>query len=129
MNVIERLQESMLGMPQVEIETSHTFCNGVYAREIKIPKGVVLVGAKHKTEFFMVISAGCCLVKDGDNEDTYDAPCTLISPVGAKRVILALEDTVLTTFHPTKETEVEKIERDIIEPEGLKITNNRGLIQ
>jgi len=122
--VIEQLQAAMLEMPQAEIETTHTFCNGVYAREIKIPKGVVLVGAKHKTSFFMIISQGQCKIVDGNTESILTAPCKIVSKVGAKRAIFALEDTVLTTFHPTNETDVMKIEKAIIEPEGLRIANN-----
>lgn len=114
----------MLKMPQAEIKTTHTFCNGVYAREITIPKDVCLIGAKHKTEFFMVISKGRCVIEDGDSELIVSAPCTMVSKVGAKRAIFAIEDTVLTTFHPTDKTDIEEIERDIIESEDLKIANN-----
>jgi len=35
--MIAELQAELLKMPQAEIETTHTFCNGVYAREITIP--------------------------------------------------------------------------------------------
>lgn len=114
----------MLDMPQVEIKTEHKFCNGVYAREITIPKNVCLVGAKHKTEFFMVISKGRCVIKDGELESILHAPHTAISNVGAKRVIYAIEDTVLTTFHPTEKTDIKEIEKEIIENEGLRIANN-----
>ena len=122
--MIEELQAAMLEMPQAECKTTHTFCNGVYAREIFIPKNVCLVGAKHKSEFFMVISKGRCVIKDNDLEQILHAPHTAISKVGAKRVIFAIEDTVLTTFHPTNKTDVEEIEKDIIDDEGLKIANN-----
>jgi hypothetical protein len=122
----EALQEAMLDMPQVDIRTTHSFCDGIYAREISIPEGVVLVGAKHKTEFFIVISKGECAIYDDEVENYYSAPCTLVSPVGAKRVIYAIKDTILTTFHPTNEVDVSKIEAEIIEPEGLKIANNAG---
>ena len=124
---VEKLQKEMLKMPQVEIETSHSFCGGVYAREIKIPKGVCLVGAKHKTRFFMVLSKGRCLIVDVDIKKEISAPFTGVSEVGAKRSIFAVEDAVLTTFHPTKKTDVKSIENEIIENEGLAIQNNSGL--
>jgi len=72
----------------------------------------------------MVVSKGKCLIVDGDKSLEVIAPCTLISEVGAKRAIYAETETVLTTFHPTNETDIKKIEADIIEPEGLKIMNN-----
>lgn len=125
---VNNLQKTMLEMHQVEIETKHSFCDGVYAREISIPKGVALVGAKHKTAFFMVISKGECVITDSSKKKTYQAPYTAVSKVGAKRAILALKDTVLTTFHKTNETDIYKIENDIIESEGLKIANNGGRV-
>ena len=76
----------------------------------------------------MVISQGVCIVIDNDIESKYKAPCTIVSQVGAKRAILAIEDTVLTTFHPTNETDINKIEANIVEDEGLKIANNEGLL-
>lgn len=121
---VERLQDALLKLPQAEIKTVHTFCHGVYAREITIPKDGCIVGAKHKTSFFMVISKGRCIIESNGERNEYKAPCTLISPIGAKRAIMAIEETVLTTFHPTKKTNIKKIELDIIENEGLRIVNN-----
>ena len=118
--MIKQLQKEVLKCPQSDIETTHTFCNGVYAREIKIPKGVVLVGAKHKTAFFMVISSGICSI----NGVEYKAPQTLISEIGEKRAIYAMEETIIVGFHPTNKTNIKEIELDIIEDEGLKIANN-----
>jgi hypothetical protein len=120
---VARLQEAMLEMPQAEVKTTHSFCNGVYAREITIPKGGALVGAKHKTAFFMVISKGKCAIID-KTEEIFKAPCTIVSQAGAKRAIYALEETVLTTFHVTDETDIMKIEHEIIQDEGLKIANS-----
>ncbi|MGB1304010.1 hypothetical protein [Pseudoalteromonas marina] len=125
MKAVEELQKALFNMPQVDIKTSHTFCDGVYAREITIPKDVAIVGAKHLTSFFMVISKGKCVITSNNEKNEYKAPCTLISPIGAKRAIMAIEETVLTTFHATKETSVGKIESEIIENEGFKIANSR----
>lgn len=111
-------------MPQVEIETTHTFINGVYARQITIPAGVCIVGAKHKTEHPYLISKGKCWVVNKGERELIDAPHSGVTTPGSKRAITAIEDTVFTTFHPTNETDINKIEADIIEPEGLKITNN-----
>lgn len=118
------LQEAVRKAEQVEIKTRHLFCNGCYAREITIPAGVVIVGAKHKTEHFHVISAGRCIINMGDEHKEYAAPYTGITAVGTKRAIYAIEETVFTTFHPTTETNIETIESQIIESEGLKIANN-----
>ena len=126
MNTVSELEAVMKDLAPVEIETVHSFCNGMYSRQITMPRNAVLVGAKHKTEFFMVVSKGECVIKDDEESLTLKAPCQIISRVGAKRAIFAVEETVITTFHATDETDIEKIEKIIIEPEGNKITNNGG---
>lgn len=127
-NPVKQLQSALLDMPQAETPTRHLFCDGIYARELTIPKGVCLVGAKHKTTFFMVLSKGSCLIVDGDNQMEMSAPDIVVSEKGAKRCIYALEETILTTFHKTDKTNPEDIGRDIVEDEGLKIQNNGGLL-
>ncbi len=122
--MVNNLQEALLKMPQVDLPTTHKFCDGIYARQIEIPAGVCLVGAKHKTNFFLTISAGKCAITDGETHQIFEAPVTIVSKKGAKRSIYALSDTVMTTFHATPETDIKKIESAIIEPEGLKIANN-----
>ncbi len=122
-NILE-LQKEMRSMPQVEINTIHRFTDGVYSREITIPAGVSLVGAKHLTEHFYVISKGECVFSDNTSQEALSAPYHGTTSPGTKRAIYALTDTIITTFHATNETDINKIESDIIEPEGLKIQNN-----
>jgi hypothetical protein len=57
--------------------------------------------------------------------EIYEAPCSFVSSPGDKRCVLALEDTVLTTYHPTDKTDLDEIEKEVIsdsildEPEEL----------
>ncbi len=118
------LQDKMLEMEQAEITTKHRFTDGVYSREITIPRDVCLIGAKHLTRHFFIISKGKCIINDGKSTEILESPYHGITEIGTKRAILAMEDTVFTTFHVTNETDIDKIEKDIIEPEGLKIQNN-----
>ncbi len=46
------------------------------------------------------------------------APCTMVSPAGTKRVLLTHEDTVWTTIHATDETDIQKLEDEIITVES-----------
>jgi hypothetical protein len=52
-NNIFKLQELMLTQEQAETETFHHFSDGIYARELRIPVGVCIVVAFHKTRHFM----------------------------------------------------------------------------
>jgi hypothetical protein len=44
------------------------------------------------------------------------APHSFVSQPGVKRAVLALEDTIWTTYHPTEETDLDKIEEYVIAP-------------
>lgn len=108
------LEAAMMDLPQLEIKTTHHFCNGVYAREIFIPKGTVLTGKIHKTEHLNIVSQGKIAVYTEEGMSEIEAPCTIVSKPGTKRVGFALEDTVWTTIHPTNETDLQKLEAELI---------------
>lgn len=89
---------------------THHFSQGVYAREILIPKGTVLVGKIHKYQQLNIMSKGDLSVLTEDGIKRVQAPFTIVSPPGTKRIAYAHEDTIWTTIHGTEETDVEKIE-------------------
>ena len=126
MNSIIKLQNKMLNGPQVHIPTVHRFTDGIYSREMTVPANVCLVGAKHKTRHFFIISKGKCVINDGETIQTLEAPYHGVTEIGTKRAITAITELVFTAFHVTDETDIDKIECDIIEGEGLKIQNNSG---
>ncbi|KAF3997551.1 hypothetical protein [Glaciimonas immobilis] len=113
-NKIVRLEESIRGLPQVELPVTHHFSKGLYARELFIPKGSVLVGKIHKEQNLNIISSGDISVLTDDGVMRLTAPSTIVSPPGTKRVGYAHEDTVWITIHATEETDLEKIERQVI---------------
>jgi hypothetical protein len=51
---------------------------------------------------------------EGDRELT--GPLTMVSPPGTKRAVYAVTDAVWTTIHLTNETDLEKIEGEVIAP-------------
>jgi quercetin dioxygenase-like cupin family protein len=109
------LEEILLAAPQAVIPVTHRFANpgtrlGVYAREIFIPKGTVLTGKIHKTEQINFMLKGDMSVLTEEGIKRVQAPFTIVSPPGTKRVAYAHEDTVWTTVHATDETDIEKIE-------------------
>lgn len=112
---IERLEGMMKQVEaQVEIEPVHHFAKGLYAREIFIPKGTLLTGKIHKEEHLNIISKGEISVLTEQGPQRVKAPCTIVSKPGTKRVGYAHEDTVWITIHATQETEVEKIDEELV---------------
>ena len=102
------------GGGQIELPITHHFSKDVYAREMIIPKGVLLVGKIHKYQNMNIISSGEISVLSVDGVKRVKAPYTFVSAAGAKRVGYAHEDTVWTTIHGTGETDVDKIEEQFI---------------
>jgi len=92
----------------------HTFADGVYVREIFIPKGTLVVGKIHKHSHPNFILSGDVSVATEEGPKRLKGPLSMISPAGTKRVVYAHEDTVWITIHVTNETDLDKIEEEII---------------
>ena len=94
----------------------HHFAPGAYGREILLPKGSLVVGKIHKHAHLNIVSQGMAFVMTEDGLEAIQAPRTWVSTPGTKRVVYAQEDTVWTTVHLTNETDLAKIEEEIIAP-------------
>lgn len=93
----------------------HSFADGVYVREIFIPKGSVLTGKIHRHSHPNFLMKGEVVVfTEGKGREHYSAPMAMISEPGIKRAIFALEDTIWITVHVTGETDLKKIEDYVI---------------
>lgn len=100
--------------PQLEIKTTHHFSQGVYAREIEMPKGAILIGKIHKHQNLVILSKGEISMMSIEGAKRIKAPFTMVSCPGIKRIAYVHEDAVFTTIHGTNETDLEKIEEEFI---------------
>jgi hypothetical protein len=94
----------------------HSFAEGIYCREIFIPKGMLLIGKIHKHSHPVFIMKGDISIVSEEGIRRIKAPAYVISPAGVKRVGYAHEDTVWVTVHDnvTNETDLGKLEDAII---------------
>ena len=99
------MEAQMLDMPQVVMEPVHHFADGLYARELLIPAGTLIVGKVHKFEHLNFLMKGDITVWTDDGMKRLTAPCILKSLPGIKRVGYTHEDTIWTTVHAVDETE------------------------
>ena len=91
-------------------ELNHFFTNNdLYAREMIIPKGAIVIGKIKKEEHISVISAGLVTEMTEAGIQHIRAPYTMVSLPGTKRVVIAHEDTVWTTIHISKEKDIDKM--------------------
>ncbi|KKM86588.1 hypothetical protein LCGC14_1277450 [marine sediment metagenome] len=92
----------------------HSFADGCYIREIFNPAGELIVTKIHKVAhpFFLLQGEMSILTEEGAKR--IKAPYHGITPAGTKRVIYTHSDIIFVTVHVTKETDLEKIEQEII---------------
>lgn len=120
---IERLEASVLELPQVDLVTTHHLAGGVYARSVVIPSGVVATGAVHKKDHICVVQGDVSVVSDGVVR-RLTGHHVLVSRAGTKRACYAHGDTVWTALCHTEEKDIEAIEADLVEqPERLQTRN------
>ena len=92
----------------------HTFADGLYIREMRAPKGMLNTSKLHKTTHPYFILKGEFSVLTENGMVRIKAPYMGITKAGTKRVVYFHEDTVWITVHATEETDLEKIEEELI---------------
>lgn len=125
---IQVVESILLQHPQTAIEPVHHFADGIYAREITIPAGTVLTGKIHRTEHLNILSKGEITVWTEDGMKRIEAPFTMVSRPGTKRVGYAHTECVWTTIHanPDNMREMPALEERLILPQP-QLNDRRNL--
>ena len=118
---IWELEAALKRENQVELTTLHHFADGIYVRELHIPKGVTLTGKVHRKSTVNIITKGSILVVTEEGKRLVTAPECFVSAPGCKKAGHALEDTIWLNIHRTDETDLERIEAEFIVPENEAI--------
>lgn len=117
--------DGSLGVDPFPLE--HYFAKGLYARQLTIPKGFVVVGKIHKFSHFVFYCRGDVTVVSEQGRERIDKPCIRISPEGAKRAFYAHEETVMMTIHAVESEDLDEIEQAIIAEDFAEIENMNDL--
>ena len=94
----------------------HTFADGIYIRQMDMKKGSAVVGAIHNhLHAWFLLTGHVTVATEGTTED-YISPCYVVSTPGAKRVILANEDSIFVNVHknPSNTQDIKKLEKEIV---------------
>ena len=104
---------------QTELPLKHSFAPGVYAREMEIPAGTLLIGKIHKHRHHNFLMKGSILVLTETNGvELLQAPLMIVSEEGTQRIGYAVTDTVWTTIHENKDNS-----------EDLDVIENRTVVK
>jgi hypothetical protein len=113
---VDWLQHSLGKLPPVELPLQHTFTPGLYTRTLTMPKGTVVVSRVHKTEHPFVVSQGRAAVWSQEHGvQEIKAPFVGVTKPGTRRVLFIHEDCIWSTFHPTPETDLDKLQAELTE--------------
>ena len=125
-SAIEALQEVISTCQQLDLVTNHHFADGMYLRTLFRPKGALIVGKVHKQEhFYMVVSGDVTVTSDGFRERV-KGPKVFVCQPGTKRAVYAHEDSLCLTVHRTNETDLDKLEAELVEedPTAMYLPGN-----
>lgn len=135
---IDELESVMLSEGNIiEFPLVHRFTNGMYIRQIFMPKDSLITSKIHITDHPYTVSLGATAVSiDGKDWEHIVAPYTGITKAGTRRILYILEDCIWTTYHPIPKMKsefnylsdeeieliVKDIENEILEPHINLIT-------
>ena len=97
-------EEEMSKLPDVKFgddayPLKHSFADGIYVREINVPKGELIVTKIFKQSHAMFLLKGKCSILTVEGVKKIEAPFHMITAVGTKRIIYTHEDVVWVTVH------------------------------
>lgn len=95
---VQKLEEELLKFPQLDFPLLEWIDSGYYYRAIRIPKGALLTGARHRQEHECV-SIGDIAVSTDTGVTRLQGYHRLWAAAGKKRVGLAMADTIWLTVH------------------------------
>jgi quercetin dioxygenase-like cupin family protein len=114
MNTVSDLYKKMEGTFEVDLGIVHNFSDGLYAKQMIIPKGYMVGQHAHTFSHLSILAKGKVIVRTDDSNIEYTAPACIEIKEGIHHAISALEDTVWFCIHATDETDINKIDEVLI---------------
>jgi hypothetical protein len=106
-------EDGDLAKIMLEDNVTNHMVDGLYVRELLIPKGSIVLSRVHKRPLVNIISTGRVIVIDSNGHNEYVAPCTFISKAGTQRVVYAPEEAVWNTAHLTDVSNPDELVDDL----------------
>lgn len=97
-----------------DIGVSHSFCNGVYMREMRAPAGSLMLGHAHAEACFNIVLEGKVRVFLNSEFKEVSAPQVLITPANTRKFGYVIEDLCWINVIASESTNVEDIEKRFV---------------
>ena len=96
-------------------DMQHHFSDNLYAKEMFLSAGTVVVQHKHKFDHLSILAKGKVIVLFDEDAIEYVAPACINIVKGVDHAIKALEDSVWFCVHATDETDATKVDEVLIQ--------------
>ena len=113
MTVSEQFK-NLKGTFEVDLGTVHHFSDGLYSKQMHLPKGYKAYSHKHTYSHLSILAKGKVVVTTDDSTAMYEAPACINIAGGLNHEITALEDVVWYCIHATDETDATKVDQVLI---------------
>jgi quercetin dioxygenase-like cupin family protein len=92
----------------------HHFSDGLYAKQMVIPKGYLAATHKHNFSHLSILAQGQVIVRTDSGSKFYLAPACIEIKANEHHTIEALQDCVWYCVHATDEKDEDKIDAVLI---------------
>ncbi|MGB1226466.1 MAG: hypothetical protein ACPG9K_01130 [Poseidonibacter sp.] len=117
------IQPTEQGLP-----LTHSFSDGIYAREIFMPKGSLIIGHVHNTTHLNIVSTGSALVSIDGEIQRITAPYTFESESGCRKILYIEEDMFWTTIHKTDDRDLDSLTHTLIDLDASKDLDSKKIL-
>jgi len=114
MKTVNELHKELVGTFEVDLGTIHHFSDGLYAKQMVIPKGFVAGSHEHVYSHLSILAKGKVIVRTDSFTTTYTAPSCIEIVKNTLHSIEALEDSTWFCIHATEETNLDLIDNVLI---------------
>jgi quercetin dioxygenase-like cupin family protein len=117
MTTVTNLFHERKGTFEFDLLTKHFFSDGLYAKQMTLPKGCMVGTHAHTYNHLSILSSGRVTVRTDDTSTDYSAPACIEIAAGVHHSIQAHEDAVWYCIHATDCADPDKVDEVLIQKE------------
>lgn len=111
-------QEDAITGDEIDDFITHDFSDGIYVRTVFVPAGHLIIGKRHRFDTCNILLKGKISIYTDEKTPIVhlEGPYIFTSTPGTKKLGYAHTDVYFSNIHPTRETDLKKIENTFIIP-------------
>jgi len=103
-----------MSLIELDLQTQHHFSDGLYAKQMVLPKDHFAITHAHKYDHLSILASGKVVVDVNGLRTEYVAPACINILADQNHSIIALEDSVWFCVHATDETDADSVDEVLI---------------